>query len=188
MGARRLVDLLILNLMWLVTSLPVITLFPATAAVFGVMREWRENQEWGAFQLYLGHLRRHFGPSLRLALLWLPLAALLVVNFVLVVGLEGPVRLVLLSTNLAGSLTYVSLSAYLFPVLVHRHLSPLEAVRFALFLAATRLSVTLRATAVLLAFLTLSFVFPATVVLTASPAAYLVYRLCYGSVRELDRR
>jgi hypothetical protein len=30
----------LLNLLWIVFSLPVITVFPATVAMFGIMKEW----------------------------------------------------------------------------------------------------------------------------------------------------
>lgn len=35
----------LLNLLWLLFSLPVITVFPATVAMFGIMKEWTNGSE-----------------------------------------------------------------------------------------------------------------------------------------------
>ena len=38
-------DFFLLNLMWLVACLPAVTIFPSTAAMFGVVRDWVRRKE-----------------------------------------------------------------------------------------------------------------------------------------------
>ncbi|UOK56143.1 YesL family protein [Bacillus sp. OVS6] len=35
----------LLNLLWIVFSLPIITVFPATVAMFGILKEWSNGSE-----------------------------------------------------------------------------------------------------------------------------------------------
>lgn len=41
------INLLLLNLLWLLACLPVLTIYPATAAMFGVVRIWVRQGDQG---------------------------------------------------------------------------------------------------------------------------------------------
>ena len=56
--------LILLNLAWAVASLPVVTFIPATAAMFGVIREWRRGDEPSVFPRFVHHFRANFGRRL----------------------------------------------------------------------------------------------------------------------------
>lgn len=106
-GLDALTDLLLLNLLWLATSIPVVTLGPSTAAVYGVLcslerregggivqnyfrcwlREWKQTMLCGLLQLaFTGGMLRNFltmraqsNPAAAL-IAWLSLAALVILN------------------------------------------------------------------------------------------------------------
>lgn len=176
--AVRATDLFVLNLLWLLVSLPVVTLFPATAAVFGVVREWQVHEGSGAVTPFARQLRAHFRTAFLLGLVWLPLGGLVALNFAIVLRIEGPPSLVLLSTNLFGALVYLFISVYLFPLLVHLRLPALRLIQYGLYFSIGYLRTTSQAVAVLAAFLVLAFVLPASILISGAPAAYAIYRLC----------
>ncbi len=70
-GALELLsNLLILNFLWLISCLPVITIFPATTAMYSVIRRWKRNGETKVLSVYFHFLRRHFKQGIFIGALW----------------------------------------------------------------------------------------------------------------------
>ena len=52
-------DFFLLNLMWLVACVPVVTIFPSTAAMFGVVRDWSREKEGGLARTFATRFREN---------------------------------------------------------------------------------------------------------------------------------
>ncbi|MGW7683972.1 DUF624 domain-containing protein [Kribbella sp. NPDC054772] len=72
-AADRFARVVALNLLWLVASLPVVTAGPATAAVFGVVRDWNRGLEPPLARSFLKYFRENFRQAFVLQLLFLAL-------------------------------------------------------------------------------------------------------------------
>src|SRR5215203_5331174 len=56
----------LLNLLWLVACLPVVTIFPSTAAMFGVVRDWVRGKDGSLTRTFITRFRENLGLSLLL--------------------------------------------------------------------------------------------------------------------------
>lgn len=66
----RLTNLFFLNVLWLLISLPLVTLFPASAAMFAVFKEWTEGKEGNLFKSFFKHFQANFKHSFLYGLLF----------------------------------------------------------------------------------------------------------------------
>lgn len=78
-------NLFILNVIWLIACLPIITIFPATAAMFSVIRQWKLHDETSVFMPFTKHFKLNFKQSLLIGLLWIPFAFLLYIDYFYVI-------------------------------------------------------------------------------------------------------
>src|SRR5215218_10637139 len=74
-------DFFLLNLMWLLACLPVVTIFPSTAAMFGVVRDWVRGKEGGLARTFVTRFRENFGQSLLVGAVWAVFGVALFLDF-----------------------------------------------------------------------------------------------------------
>jgi len=179
-------DFFLLNLLWLLACVPVVTIFPSTAAMFGVVRDWARGREAGVFGAFVLRFRQNFRQSLAVGVLWALFGGALFLDFLIANGLPpGPQAAMRLLLVLA-SILYALASVFLFPVMVHYETGWTAVPKNALLLAVGRLPVTLLCLAVIIAAAVLTFFVPLLLVATPSVAAYAVYRLCDREFRKID--
>lgn len=77
---ERFLDLVVLNLCWLIACLPVVTVWPATTALFAVVREWALGREPRVIGSFLRFFKANFTQSLCVGVLWSPFGLLLLFN------------------------------------------------------------------------------------------------------------
>ena len=77
-------DLVYLNLLWMVTCLPVVTIAPATAAMFGVVRGWIKGKDVPTTGEFFSLFRENFGRSLVVGLVRAVLGAVLAADILLI--------------------------------------------------------------------------------------------------------
>lgn len=85
----RVADLAILNLLFLVTSLPVVTIGPAVTALYSVTFFLGTSREKGVLKPYFQAFRENFGTSIRVYLIFLGVCAALILDLVLCSNLGG---------------------------------------------------------------------------------------------------
>src|SRR5918992_1128475 len=154
-------DFFLLNLMWLVACLPVVTIFPSTAAMFGVVRDWVRGRE--------GSLTRTF-----------------ITRFLVANQLSYWTEIVLKSLLVLVSTLYAFGSVYLFPVMVHYETDWKTVIKNSLLISIGRLPTTLVCLVFFSVMVGLTVVVPFLVVITGSITAYVVYRLCDREFRKID--
>jgi uncharacterized membrane protein YesL len=179
-------NFLLLNLMWLLACLPVVTAFPATAAMFGVVRDWVRAKETGVFAAFLHRFRQNFAQSLVVGALWALFGGALFLDFLVANQLSGGTQVVMRSLLAAASVLYALASVFLFPVMVHYDTNWTVVPKNALLLSIGRLPTTLLCLLTVVAAATLTFVVPALILITGSVTAYAVYRLCDREFGKID--
>jgi uncharacterized membrane protein YesL len=178
-------DLVYLNLLWLVSCLPVVTIAPATAAMFGVVRGWIRDIDAPTTREFFSLLRENFGQSLAVALVWSVLGAVLAADFLLIGQMES-FRRPLYVIFLAFALLYASATVYLFPVMVNYELDWMAVIKNSLLFSIARPLTTLQC---LLAVAVALFVVASlwiAVFVVASATAYAIYFLCDRAFKNVE--
>lgn len=110
----KLPELCALSVLWLVCSLPVVTLVPASAALYDAVARNLRPDEKGIYRRFFRTFKNELGRGILISLLWLVLAALLYLGMQIMI------------TNAEGSaLTLIYQIACLLPVGIFCWLIPL---------------------------------------------------------------
>lgn len=110
-------DLIVLNLIWMVCCLPVITVGAATTALHTVTQAYTAGEENGIFRPFFRSFRSNFRQS---TLLWLPIAgmiAVLAVDFLYLAANGTGVRLLLWLPFLIIGTIVIVITVYGFPLI-----------------------------------------------------------------------
>src|SRR5689334_465230 len=108
-------NFLMLNLLWLVVALPVVTLFPATTALFGVLRTWEEREGAGVVGPFFATFRDKFWQSQLIGVAWAAIGVVLVVDLLASRRIAGAIGIPLLGAAGGVALLYCLVTVYLFP-------------------------------------------------------------------------
>jgi uncharacterized membrane protein YesL len=179
-------DFFLLNILWLLACVPVVTAFPSTAAMFGVVRDWTRGKEAGVFGAFVLRFRQNFRQSLAVGALWTLFGGALFLDFLIANGLPSGPQVVMGFLLVLASILYALASVFLFPVMVHYDTRWTAVPKNALLLAVGRLPITLLCLAMVVAAAALTFFVPLLLVATPSVVAYAIYRLCDREFRNID--
>ena len=179
-------DFFLLNLMWLVACLPVVTIFPSTAAMFCVVRDWVRGKEGSLTRTFIARFRENLGQSLLVGTIWVVFGIALFLDFLVASQLSYWAEIVLKSVLVFVSTVYAFGSVYLFPVMVHYDTDWKTVIKNSLLISVGRLPTTLACLVFLVVMVGLTVVVPFLVVITGSITAYVVYKLCNRVFRQID--
>ncbi|MCB8968199.1 MAG: DUF624 domain-containing protein [Ardenticatenaceae bacterium] len=179
-------DFFLLNLLWLLACVPIITIFPATAALFAVVRDWVKGKETGFFKSFFRYMRENFGQSLAVGLTWTVVGLVLLADFLFVRSITSWARTPLLVLVLSLGVIYLATAVYIFPVMAQYHAGWLHIIKNSFIIAISSPITTI--SAVLLVLLTALVVYylPVVLLLFGSVPAYFLYRLCHRVFRQIE--
>jgi uncharacterized membrane protein YesL len=183
---ERAAGFFLLNLLWLLACVPVVTIFPSTAAMFGVVRDWARGKEAGVLGAFVLRFRQNFRQSLAVGVLWVFFGGALFLDFLIANGLPSGPQVVVRFLLVLASILYALASVFLFPVMVHYETRWTAVPKNALLLAIGRLPIALLCLAMIVAAAALTLFVPLLVAATPSLTAYAVYRLCDREFRKID--
>jgi uncharacterized membrane protein YesL len=179
-------DFFLLNLMWLVACLPVVTIFPSTAAMFGVVRDWVRKKEGSLTRTFIARFKENFGQSLLIGVVWTVFGVALVLDFLVASQLSYWPAVVMKSVLVLASSVYAFGSVFLFPVMVHYDTDWKTVIKNSLLLSIGRLPTTIVCLVFIVVTAGLTVVFPFMMIITGSITAYFIYRLCDREFRKID--
>jgi uncharacterized membrane protein YesL len=185
---ERFLDLVVLNLCWLIACLPVVTVWPATTALFAVVREWALGREPRVIGSFLRFFKANFTQSLCLGVLWCPFGLLLLFNLNLAAQSSPPWRLLLFFcfSTLGG--VYLVASVYLFPVMSNYRVSFVQVIKNSIIFGVGQLPIAVLCLLLVGAVAALVVTLPPTLLVAGSSTAYAVYRLCDRAFRKVEAR
>jgi uncharacterized membrane protein YesL len=181
-----LISFLLLNLLWILLSLPVVTAFPATAAMFGVVREWGRGTDSGALEPFFRHLKANFAQSFWIGLIWIVLGAALWIDFFLLGAAEAWAQVPLFLLLALGTLCYAFTSMYLFPVMVNYVNDWRTVIKNSFLISLSQLWITLLCVFICVLVLLVVLFVPVTGLLAGSLTAYAVYWLCKRAFSRIE--
>jgi uncharacterized membrane protein YesL len=179
-------DFFLLNLIWLAVCLPVVTIFPSTAAMFGVVRDWVRGKEGSLTRTFITRFRENLGQSLLVGVIWTVFGVALFLDFLVASKLSFGAEVVLKALLVLVSALYAFGSVFLFPVMVHYEADWKTVIRNSLLMSIGRLPTTVMSLVLLAVMVGLTVVVPFLVIITGSITAYFVYRLCDREFRKID--
>ncbi|GAM12342.1 YesL family protein [Mesobacillus selenatarsenatis] len=166
----------LLNLLWLLFCLPVMTIFPATAALFGTVRKWiRVGLDVGVYRVFVQEFKMNFKKSIGLGAVWTIFFAIISVDLAIVLQNEFTGKSIVLTMLVFFMLLFVFTSIYLFLLIVHYDLSLFHTVKNSLLLSLGHLNYTVLFLAMILLVLIVSYYFPFFLLLCGSLLAFMMY-------------
>lgn len=175
-------NLFLLHLLWLAFCLPVITAFPATAAMFATFRSWDRGEQgivgpfWSSFRTYLRQ-------ALWLGVLWVGFGGILVADFAIGLRVGQPLGTALFLLTMPFVLPYLFAFVWVFPVMVSNRQRWYLVLWTSLLLSVAHLRTTLLCLSGLAVLLVLVIGIPALLFIGAgSAAAYFVHRVCNRAI------
>jgi uncharacterized membrane protein YesL len=183
------VNLFLLNLLWLLVCIPIVTIFPATAALFGVIRSWvtkKDTRVWKPFfQTFKEHLKQHF----IFGSIWILLGGLFILDFRLIQNLSEGIQFPLFIFLVFIVILYLFTSIFLFPTMVHfQQQGWLELVKNSLLLSVSHLFITVGCLLAMFGLIVLALSFPFLLLIVASLISYIVFTLCNFSFRKMEAK
>lgn len=112
----RLVELVGINLLWLVCSVPIVTMGPATKAMLTCLYAWQAGERCGSGPFFRA-FREGFGRSLGLWLGILFLGAMLGVDYCIVANLAFPGRMAVIGLICSVGFALILFTGMVFPLL-----------------------------------------------------------------------
>jgi uncharacterized membrane protein YesL len=183
---ERITNLMLLNAAWVVASLPLVTLFPATAGLFGAVRDLRLGVERGVLNSFWRHLRENFRQALAIGLVWYAAGAVLLFDYLLLGDLPAQLQLPLFVIFSFGTAAFLLTSVYLFPVMVGYLNDWKSVIRNAFLVSISQLHISIACLLMLFAASFLAAQLPLTLLFTSSTTAYLVNALCAHGLRRVE--
>jgi uncharacterized membrane protein YesL len=131
----RLVDFLVLTVLWAVTSLPIITMGTATTTVYYITLKMTKNQDGYIVSTYFKTFGKLFLETVKAWLLALIVGLLLGGDIYICVKLGNPVASLILAALAVVALVYIMTLMYLFPVMARLDNTIMGYVKAAFYLA-----------------------------------------------------
>jgi uncharacterized membrane protein YesL len=181
----RLSNLFILNIFWIVSCIPIITIAPATSAMFSVVRQWKLKEDTSVVRNYFRYFKENFKESILIGIVWTILGVLLYFNYFYLYQDESNVKYFIIIPLFLLSLLFVGTSAYLFPLITHYKVSWIGAIKHSFFVAIANLPTTILIVGVF-ALMTITLMYlPATSLIIFSIGAYINFSLCYRVFQKM---
>ena len=169
--ADTIANYFLLNLLWFLLCLPIITIYPATVGLFSVLRAWRVEESAEILAPFFGAFRRKLGRSLLLGIGATIVGIVLAADFLAVRGIPQAMAIPVLFALGLITLLYLQMSVYLYPAIAHIDATPREIIRNCFLMTLSQPFVSLLAALGLLALAFATYVFPFTPLIVASSVA-----------------
>ncbi|HLU20865.1 YesL family protein [Lederbergia graminis] len=174
----------ILNITWLIVSLPIITIFPATAAMHGVIRNWVIHKDTSVIRPFFRFFKENFKHSFIIGLLFAIVSFIFYVDFMFIMTMNSMMQMVLLSILLLLGIIGTLTSIYLFPVMVHYHLPLKGILKNSFFFSIRYLPTTILTIIFIGIMLVLLYIMPVLTLVIFSIIAYPIFTMCYSKFRK----
>ncbi|GAF64209.1 hypothetical protein BTS2_1101 [Bacillus sp. TS-2] len=167
---------IILNILWLLFCLPIVTIFPATITLFSIVRGWsKEGIDYQITKQFLSEFKENWKRYFWMSLTWLASGFILLVYYYFILSLQIPGKSVLIGLLFISTFLYIGMTIYCFSLSVHFELSHLTVIKNAFFLSIGRIGSTIFSIFIVLLVVLLSYFFSLFFWISGSVAAYAIY-------------
>jgi uncharacterized membrane protein YesL len=171
-----------LSLLWLLASLPVVTVPAATVGLFAVVRRWSAGDEPALLPTFGAAFRRELRRASAVGAIWAAVGLVLVVDLLAVRRLPGSLAFVGVPLLGLAFVVYALASAYVFPLLVLSSGGWHHVLRNAVLLAIGRPWAALGPAVLFVSSVVLVVFVPVLALVWAGVMAMMTYRSCAPAV------
>lgn len=183
---EKLTNFLLLNVLWIIMCISIITIFPATAAMFAVVRQWIRKEDSGVFRNFFIYFKENFYQSFPLGIIWLLIAFLFYFNINISLQMAGPIKVIMISLLSFLLLFFVMTSIFLFPIMVHYKMRWKTLIKNSFLFSISQFWVTIRCIFILFLTIFISFTIPITSFILWGVATFYIYALCDKSFTKIE--
>lgn len=181
---ERISNFFFLNLLWILTCLPIITIIPSTAAMYAVIREWVTKGETSLFRTFFRKFKENFKQSIILGLAWLLFGVIVFANINIIEGMSGMFPTIIKTLLILVGFLFVLITIYMFPLMVHYDMPIPGLWKSSLMLSLTFFPSSLIAMLILLVMIIITYLFPIFLTFVFSVSAYLLFIVCFQKIRQ----
>jgi len=193
--ADRAGTFILANLLWVLLSLPIITIPLAMVGLFATLAPWGRGESSEVFREFFSGVREHWRQAMFIGVIDLLLGGLIAVNFSIfqLMNMSQPVALLSQSINVFVGFVLVAVNLYIWPMLVTFDLPLRDLLSTALRLVFAHPFASVGMLLVVLAILLGSTLLPAMFLLLASVSACALFiswgtwRVVRGYIAEDER-
>lgn len=193
--ADRAGTFILANLLWVLLSLPIITLPLAMVGLFATLAPWGRGKPSEVFREFFSGIREHWRQAMVIGVIDLLLGGLIAVNFSIfrLMNMSQPVALLSQSITIFVGFVLIAVNLYVWPLLVTFDLPLRDLLSTALKLVFAHPFASMGMLFVVLAILLVSTLLPAMFLLLASVSAcglfisWGVWRVVRGYIAEDER-
>ncbi|RFB19277.1 DUF624 domain-containing protein [Bacillus sp. HNG] len=127
-----------LNVLWLIFSLPIITIPASTSAMLGVIKDLAEGNELSLPKAFYGHFKKLLKKASMIGIFQFLIGLVLVVDLLVMWNLERVFRYLMFPLFGLFALIFLSMSLYIYPLLVDFNISNKELIKQSFYLSITR--------------------------------------------------
>ncbi|MRX72806.1 DUF624 domain-containing protein [Bacillus lacus] len=184
---EKTVDFLLVNLIWFVSCLPVVTIFPATAAMFGVVRQQylRKENSLGIIKSYYSYFFQILRQHRLLNMVWTLMGLIIFVDLIWIKTIEQPFFEFLFSSF---SYLFFNASLIMFSAIVHFETDSKGIVLNSATIILSYPFKILMVGITLYIFLITLLTFPAAVLFAASIYTLIVFSYCHSLFDRFAKR
>lgn len=115
----RLVDLLLLSVLWFLCSIPIVTIGASTCGVYAVTMKWAVEEEPKLIKTFFEAFRAKFKKGTILFLIFLALGLFIGLDLWSAFQINAKIRYLFIVVILAGMYFYLAVVSHVFPVAVY---------------------------------------------------------------------
>ncbi|MFJ5623133.1 YesL family protein [Peribacillus loiseleuriae] len=108
-----------LNILFILCCIPIITIFPALTALFGVVRQWRQRKEVAVFSQFKTMFIENWKQSYIADTVFALISLLLTFNFFFLSQMTSPYRIVIFVVTLGMSFLFILSFLSIYPLMVN---------------------------------------------------------------------
>jgi uncharacterized membrane protein YesL len=168
----------LLNILWLLFCLPVMTIFPATVAMYCVIRQWILHKEYSVFRPFIHFFKKNFKLGFLLGLVWLAFAGIFSIDYFLMENLGEFQSILLPILTIFGTL-FLSISSFIFSTIANYNVHFMSAIKNSLFFSVRYFPTTIASIFLLALCVLFVLTWSVTFFFIFSVYAYVNYLLCY---------
>lgn len=170
----RLVDFLVLTLLWVITSLPIVTIGVSTTTVYYITLKMADNQDEYLIPMYFKNFRKLFREAFKNSLILVIVGILLAGDILICYFNKSPIFTILLAAFAVLALLYACIVIYFFPTMARINQSTTGLLKTSFYLAIRYISWTILLLVIPACIFTVSiFVFWPVLLVSVGLTAYL---------------
>ncbi|MFS0612451.1 YesL family protein [Lederbergia ruris] len=177
-----------LNALFIITSLPILTIGPAWIAMMGVVRKWIKDEEPPITSTYFNIFKEYFKKAISISCVYLVVFTILIGDFVVLMRLPPMWKLIVVPLFLVILVILISMTTYLYPLILNYKMTVKQLIRNAFYLSISRPIAVMAVVMFAVLLFVLSEIFRFIPFLCAfSVFTYIHYRVTYSSVIKVER-